>query len=112
MGAEEEPSADACKAQQVAALNTAVPAISWRHGGWSYAKKGTTRMWPGGAIGCRNACEANPACCHWIFDCKSLVCHFHGVGGFEEDGDSQFGRDYNFLGDSSHNVRRLAEKAA
>lgn len=102
---------DTCRNDQAALLARAVPAIAWRHAGWSYAKLKVQHMFPSGAIGCYNACEAHTDCCHWIFDCENWLCTFHGVGGFEEDGDPQFGRDYNFLGDSSHNVRRLGEKA-
>jgi len=38
---------------------------------------------------------------HWDYDCKTLLCMHYGLGGYEDDGDPQFGRDFCFLGDSS-----------
>lgn len=90
--------------------------VSWRFGGWQYGGMGESAMWPGGALGCRDLCEGKPACMHWVFDCNTLHCHIYGIGGYEEDGDGQFGRDYQFLSDSSRfaaeNARRMAVKAA
>eukprot|EP00449_Zooxanthella_nutricula_P016489 CAMPEP_0198546164 /NCGR_PEP_ID=MMETSP1462-20131121/66484_1 /TAXON_ID=1333877 /ORGANISM="Brandtodinium nutriculum, Strain RCC3387" /LENGTH=85 /DNA_ID=CAMNT_0044276597 /DNA_START=27 /DNA_END=281 /DNA_ORIENTATION=+ len=73
--------------------------ISWRHGAWEYGGRGGQPMWPGGAPGCRDACNKDPGCYHWVFDCKDWGCKLYSNGGYEEDGSKQFGRDYCFLGD-------------
>eukprot|EP00929_Paragymnodinium_shiwhaense_P070808 TRINITY_DN3592_c0_g2_i1.p1 TRINITY_DN3592_c0_g2~~TRINITY_DN3592_c0_g2_i1.p1 ORF type:complete len:179 (+),score=47.49 TRINITY_DN3592_c0_g2_i1:111-647(+) len=82
--------------------------VAWRLGGWQYSGQGDESMWPDGGVKCARKCDSNAKCMHWVFDCKNLVCHYFGNGGYEEDGDGQFGRDYQFLGDSSNNARRLS----
>mmetsp|Transcript_56007 Transcript_56007/g.120548 ORF Transcript_56007/g.120548 Transcript_56007/m.120548 type:complete len:156 (-) Transcript_56007:123-590(-) len=104
------PTPEECKTKTIAALNTA--AVSgWRLGNWEYGGMGHRFMWPGGAPQCASECEANEMCMHWDYNCKNLNCYFYGGGGYEEDGDPQFGRDFMFLGDSTHNERRLKELA-
>ena len=79
--------------------------ISWRHGDWEYGgvwRKGST-----GAVECKAMCDEDVKCVHWVFDCKSNHCAAYGMGGFEEDGSGQFGRDFMFLGESTDHVRRL-----
>jgi len=85
--------------------------ISWRHGSWEYAGLGHEDVWPGGAVECAQRCQNREECFHWVFDCKNLKCYYYTEGGYEEDGSSQFGRDYDFIGDSTHYHRWLAEIA-
>ncbi|CAE8721732.1 unnamed protein product [Polarella glacialis] len=93
------PTKEACRSSQETALTTAL--VQYRFGGWQYAVYTSETLWPGGAVGCRDACEADTECHHWMFDCKNLQCSLIGDGGYEEDPDGQFGRDYVFLGDST-----------
>mmetsp|Transcript_28146 Transcript_28146/g.65777 ORF Transcript_28146/g.65777 Transcript_28146/m.65777 type:complete len:210 (-) Transcript_28146:148-777(-) len=102
------PGKEECKTLTTAALDSA--GVSWRFGGWEYGRRKREPMWPGGAIGCHALCEADAECMHWEFSCNSLACGLYGKGGYEEDGDPQFGRDFQFLGDSTHHARRLEEQ--
>merc|ERR1712150_59287 len=90
--------------------------IKWVHGDWQYGHMWDGNMWPDGGRRCSEKCESIAECLHWDFDCKDLRCHHYGKGGYVEDGDSQFGRDYMFLGHSSRwpaveqRLRRLEQE--
>eukprot|EP00927_Polykrikos_kofoidii_P050271 TRINITY_DN44188_c0_g1_i1.p1 TRINITY_DN44188_c0_g1~~TRINITY_DN44188_c0_g1_i1.p1 ORF type:complete len:151 (-),score=29.23 TRINITY_DN44188_c0_g1_i1:155-586(-) len=105
----EVPAKQVCKDETIATLTA--NNVNYRLGTWEYGQIDQVDM-PGGPLPCIASCESDVECMHWVFDCHKRSCRRYNDGGYEEEGDPQFGWDFLFLGDSTHNDRRLKALAA